>query len=288
MTFSVKKSALTCALFLLIACSPAADKPVPPPATTAEEPSAGASAEPSEQQPAQETPAETPAEETPVVTEERNITITGVVIANPLVVSGLARTFENNVVLRARATDGSVIAEGFTTATGEMGQHSPYRGSLWLTREPGNRITVEALEYSAKDGSETNLVRVDKAFNVDPVEATLYFADENCTGVKPYSRRIPKTISMARLLVEALVQGPTSGERTRGAAVSFPKGARVQSVILRDGTLTVDFNERLQNVGGSCRAQMIRAAVTQTLIRLPTVKKVAITAGGSEKLALQP
>jgi len=288
MTFSVKKSALTCALFLFVACSPAVEKPVPPPTTTAEEPSAGASAEPAEQQPAQETPAETPAVETPVVTEERNITITGVEIANPLVVSGLARTFENNVVLRARATDGSVIAEGFTTATGEMGQHSPYRGSLWLTREPGNRITVEALEYSAKDGSETNLVRADKAFNVAPVEATLYFADENCTGVKPYTRRIPKTISMARLLVEALVQGPTSGERTRGAAVSFPKGASVQSVILRDGTLTVDFNERLQNVGGSCRAQMIRAAVTQTLSRLPSVKKVVITAGGSEKLALQP
>ena len=59
-------------------------------------------------------------------------------------------------------------------------------------------------------------------------------------------------------------------------------------MILRDGTLTVDFNERLQNVGGSCRAQMIRAAVTETLSRLPSVKKVVITAGGSETLALQP
>jgi hypothetical protein len=223
-----------------------------------------------------------------VVTEERNITITSVDVANPLVISGLARTFENNVVLRARAADGSVIAEGFTTATGEMGQHSPYRGSLWLTRDPGNRIIVEALEYSAKDGSETNLVRVEKPFNVASVEATLYFPDENCTGVKPYRRRIPKTISMARLLVETLVQGPTAAERKRGAAVSFPKGAAVQSVILRNGTLTVDFNERMQNVGGSCRAQMIRAAVTETLSRLPSVKKVVITAAGSEKLALQP
>ncbi|MFL6248217.1 MAG: GerMN domain-containing protein [Thermoanaerobaculia bacterium] len=222
------------------------------------------------------------------MTEERNITITGVEIANPLVVSGLARTFENHVVLRARAKDGSVIAEGFTTANGEMGTHSPYRGSLWLTREPGDRIIVEALEYSAKDGSETNLVRVEKPFDVAPVDAVLYFPDQGCTGVKPYIRRMPKTISMARLLVEALVHGPTSDERKRGAAVAFPEGAAVQSVILRDGTLTVDFNERLQNVGGSCRAQMIRASVTETLSRLPSVKKVVITAGGSEKLALQP
>lgn len=282
MSFSVKKSALTCALFLFVACGPAVEKPVPPPAQAPEQPSA--------QTPA-EVPTEAPTEapgQAPAAPEKRNITITAVEIANPLVVSGLARTFENNVVLRARAKDGSVIAEGFTTATGEMGQHSPYRGSLWLTREPGDRITVEALEYSAKDGSETNVVRAERPFNVELVEAALYFPDENCTGVKPYSRRIPKTISMARLLVEALVQGPTADERRRGAAAAFPERAAVQSVILRDGTLTVDFNERLQNVGGSCRAQMIRAAVTQTLSRLPSVKKVVITAGGSEKLALQP
>ncbi|MGZ8851164.1 MAG: GerMN domain-containing protein [Thermoanaerobaculia bacterium] len=52
--------------------------------------------------------------------------------------------------------------------------------------------------------------------------------------------------------------------------------------------LTVDFNERLQNVGGSCTVTAIRESVTKTLQRLPTVKKVVITAGGSEKLALQP
>lgn len=265
---------LALALLLVVACKPAAEKtpvPAPPTATTS----------PSTMTIVEEVPA-------PQVTEERNITISGVEIANPLVVSGLARTFENNVVLRARAADGSVIAEGFTTATGEMGQHSPYRGSLWLTREPGNHIVVEALEHSAKDGSEINLTRVEKSFAVEPVEAVLYFPDERCTGVKPYTRRIPKSISMARLLVETLVHGPTADERKRGAAVAFPEGSAVRSVILRDGVLTVDFNERLQNVGGSCRAQMIRSSVTETLRRLPAVKSVVITAGGSEKLALQP
>ncbi|HEX6640588.1 MAG TPA: GerMN domain-containing protein, partial [Thermoanaerobaculia bacterium] len=106
--------------------------------------------------------------------------------------------------------------------------------------------------------------------------------------VKPYTRRIPKSISMARLLAEALVKGPTAAERRKGAAVAFPERSAVQSVILRDGILTVDFNERLQNVGGSCRAQMIRESVTRTLLKLPAVKKVVITAGGSEPLALQP
>ena len=282
MLFSEKKSALLCALFFFAACSPAVEKSEPPPASSTVPAPAPAPAP----APSTATPEAPPA--APPATTERNITITDVQVANPLVVSGLARTFENNVVLRARAKDGSVIAEGFTTATGEMGRHSPYRGSLWLTRVPGDRITVEALEYSAKDGSEINKVRVEKPFDVEPIEVVLSFPDENCTGVKPYTRRMPKTISMARLLVEALVQGPTKDERTRGAAVAFPEGAAVRSVILRDGTLTVDFNERLQNVGGSCRAQMIRAAITGTLSRLPSVKKVVITAGGSENLALQP
>jgi hypothetical protein len=232
-----------------------------------------------------------PEPEEPEVVEEaeqRNVTIESVDGANPVVIRGQARTFENNVALRVRAADRTVIAEGYTTATGEMGRHSPYRGSLWLTREPGRRIIVEAYEHSAKDGSEIHLARVEKPFAIAPVEAVLHFADEGCTAVKPFTRRMPKTVSMARLLVEALVHGPTSAERARGAAVSFPEGSAVQSVILRNGILTVDFNERLQNVGGSCRALMIRDSVTQTLLKLPAVKKVVITAAGSEKLALQP
>ena len=272
--------ALSIAFALLVACSPAAEK--------ASEP-----ASPSRDVPVQvtegtvETP---PASEVPParVTEERNITISSVKVANPLVVTGLARTFENNVVFRARGADGTVIAESFTTSTGEMGKHNPYSGSLWLTREPGKRIVVEALEYSARDGAETNLVRTEKPFGVEPIEAVLYFSDEKCTGVQAYTRRMPKSISMARLLTEALVHGPTADERLRGAAAAFPEGSAVQSVILRDGVLTVDFNERLQNVGGSCRAQMIRTTVTETLSRLPAVRKVLITAGGSDKLALQP
>jgi hypothetical protein len=230
-----------------------------------------------------------PPAETIKIEEVPNVTIVNVEIANPLVISGQARTFENNVMLRARDADGQIITEGFTTATGEMGQHSPYRGTLWLPREPGNRVIVEAFEHSAKDGSEINMASVEKPFNVQPIEAVLYFPDEGCTGVKPYTRQMPKSISLARLLVEALVAGPTAQERKRGAAVAFPENSVVRSVILRSGgVLTIDFSERLQNVGGSCRTQMIRDSVTETLRRLPGVTKVVITAGGSEELALQP
>jgi hypothetical protein len=209
-------------------------------------------------------------------------------IANPLVVTGKARTFENGVVLRARDANGAMVAQTFTTSAGEMGRHNPYRGSLWLTRNPGGRVTLEAFEISAKDGSERSLVAVTRSFAVGPIEATLYFPDQGCTRIVAFRRSMPKSIAMARLIVEALLAGPSAEERKAGAAAAFPEGSRVESVNLRDGVLTVDFNERLQNVGGSCAAQMIRDSVTQTLRQLPNVKKVVLRAGGSESLALQP
>lgn len=199
-------------------------------------------------------------------------------VANPVVVTGRARTFENQVVLRARDARGTLITETYTTGTGEIGTHGPYRGTIWLTRDPGASLHVDALEYSARDGSERSLVSVTRPFDVETVDVRLYLPNADCTGVVAHTRRVPKSIAMARLLVEMLMAEPAP----------FPKGSGVESVNLRDGTLTVDFNERLQNVGGSCAAQMIRQSVTRTLQQLPSVQKVVITAGGSEALALQP
>jgi len=252
-------------LLLLIACTTPA--PETTTTTTADVPKQEAPASP------ESSDAEAPKGGTP----QREITIERIDVANPVVISGKARTFENNVVLRVRDARGELLAEDFTTSDGEMGRHNPYRGSVWLTRDPGARITVEALEYSAKDGSERSLVREERAFAVEPIEITLRVPNDDCTGLVTGKRRVPKSVAMARLAVELLLELP-----------DFPKGSAVDSVNLRDGVLTVDFNERLQNVGGSCAAQMIRASVTETLQQLPAVKRVVITAGGSEKLALQP
>jgi hypothetical protein len=228
------------------------------------------------QEPVREAPPQAPpATKEPAPRPE--ITIEKVEVENPVVISGRARTFENNVALRVRDARGELIAEDFTTSAGEIGHHNPYRGTVWLTRDPGARITVEALEYSAKDGSERSLVREQRPFGVELIDVKLRVPNDDCTGLVTDARRVPKSVAMARLLVELLLELPV-----------FPKGSAVNSVNIRDGVLTVDFNERLQNVGGSCAAQMIRASVTETLQQLPTVKRVVITAGGSEKLALQP
>ena len=277
---------VVCLFLLMVGCRDASAPPAQSPAPPSDEaPAASTTTGPSTVTGSQVnvTPA-SPA----VVEETKNIYIDEVVAENPLTIRGRARTFENNVAVRARGGDGKVIAEGFTTSRGEMGRHNPFEATLWLTRGPGRTVVVEALEYSAKDGSEQSVARVEKAFGVASIDAKVFFPDEGCTGVRAFSRRMPKTVALARLLVEALVSGPTPSERASGASSPFPQGSAVRSVILRDGVITVDFNERLQNVGGSCRAEMIRKSVTATLTALPAVKRVIITAAGSEPLALQP
>lgn len=210
---------------------------------------------------------------------EKSIHIDEVIAANPVIIRGRARTFENNVVIRVRDERGQTVAEDFTTSVGEVGQHNPFTAEVWLTRHPGKQITVEAFEYSAKDGSVQSLESQTLPFTAEPIVVKLVLPVEDCTRFEAFERTVPKTAAMARLLVEALLNDARS---------PFPKGSDVKSVILRDGVLTVDFNERPQNVGGSCAALAIREAVTRTLRQLPSVKRVVITAGGSEALALQP
>lgn len=218
----------------------------------------------------------------------QEIYIDSVTPENPLAVYGRARTFENTVQVRVRDARGDLIAETFTTSVGEMGNHNPFVVRLWVARSPGDSVIVEAFEYSAKDGSVRSLTADTVAYPVQNTTLTLDFPTSECTSTVTVRRSAPRTVALARLLAEALVAGPDSSEGSTGATSAFPRGSRVESVILRQGELTVDFNERLQNVGGSCAAQAIRTSVTRTLSRLPAVRRVIITAGGSEPLALQP
>ncbi len=218
----------------------------------------------------------------------REIYIDAITWTNPLTVKGRARTFENAVSIRARDARGALVAEEHTTSVGEMGRHNPYEAQLWMVRDPGGNVTVEAFEYSAKDGSIQSLTSKTAKYGVDPMKVKLTFPAGDCTKTAVFTRTIPKSVAMARLLTEALLVGPTSEEKAAGAISPFPSGSAVRSVVMREGEVVVDFNETLQNVGGSCRAAAIQKSVTETLLQLPTVKRVVITAGGSKELALQP
>ena len=215
--------------------------------------------------------------------KSKDVTIDLVVTANPLIVLGHARTFENAVTVRALAPDKSVIAEQHVISTGEMGQSNPFRAELWLTTMPPAEVTVEAVAFSPKDGSVQASASRSAKTAMPATTMSLVFPTKDCTEFGVFQREVPKPAAIARLMIESLIAGPTAGEKSRGATAPFPSGSAVRSVVLRDGVLTVDFNERLQNVGGSCAVTAIRESVTRTLRQLPTVKKVVFDAR-----ALQP
>ena len=226
----------------------------------------------------------------PLVSNPPNasLSIDSVDAQNPLVVRGRARTFENSVFLRVRHGE-EVLAETHTTAVGEMGQFNPWSASIWLTRLPTDgRVTVEAIEHSAKDGSVRNRVSRDAKLEFGSTELTLFFPLDDCTRFRSFERTVPKTVSVARVAAEALVNGPSPQEKAAGAGTPFPRGSAVRSVILRDGVLTVDLGQRLRNVGGSCAVTAIRESLTRTMKAIPGVRRVVITADGIEELALQP
>lgn len=108
-----------------------------------------------------------PVPDTTPVTAEQEIYMDSIAAANPVIVRGRARTFENAVSLRVRDERGEMVAEEHVTSVGEMGRHNPFEASLWIVRDPGKRITVDAFEYSAEDGSVRSLTSKTMSYEVE-------------------------------------------------------------------------------------------------------------------------
>lgn len=85
----------------------------------------------------------------------------GATVDRTFTVNGLARAFEANVPWRVRDGAGRVIARGFTTATiGTSVVWGAYEISATLPETARGQVTLEVFQVSAKDGSETEIVRV--------------------------------------------------------------------------------------------------------------------------------
>ncbi len=226
-----------------------------------------------------------PAQPRPIVTIDR---IAG---SNPLTVTGVSNG-SGSLELRVRDSRGRLMASSpIAPARDSRAQAGTFENEVILTTDPGSFVAIEVVDPS--EPAQGTLARATATSETDSVPRVLFFPSQqtsgsDCDRVVALERRIPRTVAVARVLVEALIHGPTELEAKKGFSTPFPPGSELRSINLRDGVATVDFNERLQNAGGSCRAIAIRAAVEQTLLALPGIRSVVITAGGSEKLALQP
>lgn len=86
-------------------------------------------------------------------------------VVSPLIVEGMERTFEQNVVLRLSDGKGVEMVKVAVTGTApDAGIHGPYRAELKFEKPKTKTGTLEVFQGSAKDGSEIDKVTIPLRF----------------------------------------------------------------------------------------------------------------------------
>lgn len=90
--------------------------------------------------------------------------VPGAVVTSPVELGGRSNTFEATVRYTVTAADGTVVADGFTTATAGTGTWGTFSVSVALDGSPSGAGTVTAFEESAEDGAQVNVYEVPVSF----------------------------------------------------------------------------------------------------------------------------
>ena len=103
---------------------------------------------------------------------------------------------------------------------------------------------------------------------------------DNCQGVKPVTRTIPKTKAVARAALEELFKGVSTDEEGKGFVSFTAESTRgiLKNINIKNGSAYVNFDERvyqqLGNATTSCGGASFFSSVEKTLQQFPTIKRV--------------
>ncbi|MDQ7824661.1 MAG: GerMN domain-containing protein [Candidatus Eremiobacteraeota bacterium] len=91
-------------------------------------------------------------------------------------------------------------------------------------------------------------------------------------------------------LIDELIKGPADQFKKQGYYTTLPPHTKLNSVKIEQGMIQVDFNDRINEGGGSCEMDQRRSQIENTLKNLPgnPVKKVVISVNGDTQNVLQP
>jgi len=112
-------------------------------------------------------------------------------------------------------------------------------------------------------------------------EITLYFGDQQATGLVPEVREIhvPEGANIYALALQALAEGPTRSDLAR----VLPEGTRILGVSVEDGVAYADFSRELQSNhwGGSAGETITVFGIVNTLTEFDEISRVAILIEGT-------
>lgn len=219
-------------------------------------------------------------------------------VSLPLLVSGEARVFENQLNFRLRDEDGTIlVADSVYAHSPDAGQFGRFNIDKTYPTPKGNMGTLEVFDYSAKDGTEENKVVISVRFKkIETMKIKVFFGNKtystdgvDCNIVYSTERWIPKTDGVLKAAIEELLKGETAFEKEKGFYTSINPGVKLQKAELKNGVAKLDFDRTMQkNMGGSCRVSAIRAQIAQTAKQFPGVNDVVISVDGNVAEVLQP
>jgi germination protein M len=152
------------------------------------------------------------------------------------------------------------------------------------------KLLVEGEEYIGPSGQPLGFMGPFPT-SVEPPritsEVTLYFGKKDATAVVGESRvlTIPPDTDrnkFIRIVLEELIKGPQRGD----LSPTIPRGVKVLSVEIREGTAYVDFSQEMQtqHPGGAAGEAMTINSIVNTLTEFVYIQRVKMTVEGEPML----
>jgi hypothetical protein len=205
--------------------------------------------------------------ESPTMNRHRSIPLVAVVLA---------------IVALVGACGGNSGSLGSVPVTSASPDPSVALGSPDATPAPSDETSIEpsgAPSASADPGSSAAPTPTPSGTTI--VRAYFWLGGlPGSEGLVAVLREIPGTKSVAKAAVNALLGGPTTGEKGRAITTAVPAGSQLLDLSIDKGVATINLSAEFMSGGESSSVQTRLGQVTYTLTQFPTVKSVVFQIEG--------
>jgi len=125
---------------------------------------------------------------------------------------------------------------------------------------------------------------VKKTLPAEMIEINLYFSDSQAMYLVPERKKILKTSTLARHIINELIKGPASPD----LYPTIPQGTQVNEVYIAGDIVYIDLSEEVfkNHPGGSSGQLMTVYSIVNTLTEIPSIRGVQILVEGNEMKSL--
>lgn len=126
----------------------------------------------------------------------------------------------------------------------------------------------------------------DEINSTERAELTLYFADKDGNRLVPHTVECVynSNISMDKLVVERLIDGPENGDSDENGYATIGNDTQILSVTTQDGVCYVNLNGGFLNRKGNVTPEVAVYSIVDSLTEIPGVNRVQISIEGNSDL----